>query len=110
MDGSITSIGFLVIMFAIFYFMLIRPQRKKDKEIKEMRSSLKRGDEVITIGGIYGSIINVNDEIVILELDHAKQRLKMGKWAIRERAITLEEESETKEVEEDTSSEDENKE
>jgi preprotein translocase subunit YajC len=90
--------------------MLIRPQRKKDKEIKEMRASLKRGDEVITIGGIFGKIIKVNDEIVVLELDHAKQRLKMAKWAIREKALPAEEEPEPKEVEEDTSSEDENKE
>ncbi len=107
MDGSVTSIIFLVVMFAIFYFMLIRPQRKKDKEIKEMRSSLKRGDEVITIGGIFGKIIKVNDEIVVLELDHAKQRLKMAKWAIRELAVPSEDEAEPEQVEEDTSSDDE---
>lgn len=104
MDGSMTSIIFLVVMFAIFYFMLIRPQRKKDKEIKEMRASLKRGDEVVTIGGIFGKIIKVNDEVVVLELEHAKQRMKMAKWAVREIAVPTEDEPEPKEVEEDTSS------
>ncbi len=81
-QGGATSIIFMVAMFAIFYFMLIRPQRKRDKKVKDMRSSLKKGDEVITIGGIQGKVVKVNDEIIVVELDHAKQRLKMQKWAI----------------------------
>ena len=81
-QGGATSIIFMVAMFAIFYFMLIRPQRKRDKKVKDMRSSLKKGDEVITIGGIQGKVVKVNGEIIVVELDHAKQRLKMQKWAI----------------------------
>jgi preprotein translocase subunit YajC len=81
-QGGFTSIIFMVAMFAIFYFMLIRPQRKRDKQVKDMRSSLKKGDEIITIGGIQGKVVKVNDEIIVVELDHAKQRLKMQKWAI----------------------------
>jgi preprotein translocase subunit YajC len=81
-QGGATSIIFMVAMFAIFYFMLIRPQRKRDKQVKDMRSSLKKGDEVITIGGIQGKVVKVNDEVIVVELDHAKQRLKMQKWAI----------------------------
>lgn len=80
--GGATSIIFMIAMFAIFYFMRIRPQRKRDKQVKDMRASLKKGDEIVTIGGIQGKIVKVNDEIVVIELDHAKQRLKMQKWAI----------------------------
>lgn len=79
---SLTSLVFMVAMFAIFYFMLIRPQRKRDKQVRDMRASLKKGDEVVTIGGITGKIIKVNDDVVIIELEHAKQRLKMQKWSI----------------------------
>jgi len=110
MTGQYSSIIFMVAMFAIFYFMLIRPQRKRDKEIKEMRSALKRGDEVVTIGGIYGRIIKVNEDIVVIELEHAKQRLKMAKWSIRELVEPSEEEPEPKELENESGSDVENKE
>ena len=49
----------LILMFVIFYFMLIRPQRKKDKQVKEMLAALKHGDRVCTIGGIYGTITGI---------------------------------------------------
>jgi preprotein translocase subunit YajC len=81
MEGG-TSLIFMVAMFAIFYFMLIRPQRKRDKEIRDMRSSLKKDDEIITIGGINGKIIKVTDDNVVIELEHAKQRIKLQKWAV----------------------------
>lgn len=76
------SIVMLVAMFAIFYFVLIRPQKKKDKEVKEMRDSLSIGDEVITIGGIHGKIAKVSDDTIVLELSHGKQRITFSKWAI----------------------------
>jgi len=100
----------MVAMFAIFYFMLIRPQRKRDKEVKEMRASLKRGDEVVTIGGIYGKIIKVNEGVVVVELDHAKQRLKLAKWSMRELVEPSAEEVEPKELEYESGSDEENKE
>ncbi|MBN2286208.1 MAG: preprotein translocase subunit YajC [Tissierellales bacterium] len=81
MEGG-TSLIFMVAMFAIFYFMLIRPQRKRDKQIKDMRAALKRGDDIITIGGIHGKITKVTDDVVVIELEHAKQRMKLQKWAI----------------------------
>lgn len=77
-----SSIIMLVAMFAIFYFVLIRPQKKKDKEIKQMRDSLSVGDEIITIGGIHGKIAKINDETIVLELSHGKQRITFSKWAI----------------------------
>lgn len=64
----IMSIGLWVVVIAIFYFLMIRPQKKKDKQLKEMRSSLSVGDKVITIGGIVANVAKVEDDVVILEL------------------------------------------
>ncbi len=58
----------LILMFAIFYFLLIRPQQKKAKQHKEMIENLKVGDRVVTNGGIYGNIVRMNDATIILEI------------------------------------------
>lgn len=62
------SILMLVAMFAIFYFLLIRPQQKKAKEHRAFLENLKRGDRVVTTGGILGEIIAINDQILTLEI------------------------------------------
>lgn len=77
-QGLILPIAFL----AIFYFLVIRPQQKKDKKIKEMRSSLKIGDEIVTIGGIYGKIIKIKDDLVTIEVGSDKVKFNITKWAI----------------------------
>lgn len=82
MPQEYSGIIMLVIFFGIMYFTMIRPQKKKDKEIKAMRDSLSIGDEVITIGGIHGKIVKVNDEIVTLEMSFGKQRIEFSKWAV----------------------------
>ncbi len=82
MPQEYSGIIMLVVFFGIMYFTMIRPQKKKDKEIKSMRDSLSSGDEVITIGGIHGKIVKVNDEIVTLEMAHGKQRIEFSKWAV----------------------------
>lgn len=58
----------LLAMFAMFYFVLIRPQRKKQKETKEMVQGLKKGDRVLTNGGIFGTIAGVHDAIIVLKI------------------------------------------
>lgn len=78
LQGLIIPIGFLV----VFYLFAIRPQKKKEKEIQEMRSSLTVGDEIVTIGGIYGKVIVVKEDIVTLEVGSNKTRLDVTKWAI----------------------------
>ncbi len=77
-SGILLMLGFL----AIFYFLIIRPQQKKEKKVKEMRSSLKVGDEVSTIGGIHGKILTVKEDIVVIEVGSDKIKLTMAKWAI----------------------------
>ncbi|MGC1401479.1 MAG: preprotein translocase subunit YajC [Thermodesulfobacteriota bacterium] len=68
----------LVLMFVIFYFLLIRPQQKKSKQHKELLANLKRGDSVITSGGIYGRIAEINDNIIVLEVAD-KMRIKVAR-------------------------------
>lgn len=77
-QGLILPIAFLV----IFYFLVIRPQQKRDKKIKEMRNNLNLGDEVVTIGGIHGKIIKIKDEIVTIEVGSDKIKFNIAKWAI----------------------------
>jgi len=61
---------------------VIRPQQKKDKKIKEMRTNLKVGDEIITIGGIFGKIIKIKEDMITLELGADKNKINVAKWAI----------------------------
>lgn len=65
----LTQIILMAMIFAIFYFLLIRPQKQKQKEHEKMLANIKKNDEVITIGGIYGTVINVKDASVILRVD-----------------------------------------
>jgi preprotein translocase subunit YajC len=76
--GGLMGLLPLVLMFAIFYFLLIRPQQKKAKEHKAMLSNLKRGDSIITTGGIYGRIVEINDTIMTIEVAD-KIRIKVGR-------------------------------
>ena len=73
----------LVLMFAVFYFLLIRPQKKKDKKVKEMLAALKNGDRVCTIGGIYGTITSIKDDTIELSVGRDNVKLVFARWAIR---------------------------
>ncbi|MDD3412360.1 MAG: preprotein translocase subunit YajC [Eubacteriales bacterium] len=73
----------LVLMFAVFYFLLIRPQRKKDKKVKDMLAALKSGDRVCTIGGIYGTITSIKDDTIELSVGKDNVKLVFARWAIR---------------------------
>lgn len=85
----------LILMFVIFYFMLIRPQKKKDKKIKEMLAALKPGDRVCTIGGIYGTITNIKDDTIELSVGRENTKLVFARWAIRNvEEVTIENDSE----------------
>ncbi|WP_026893967.1 preprotein translocase subunit YajC [Clostridiisalibacter paucivorans] len=77
-----TRFIFPLAFLVLFYFLLIRPQQKKDKKIREMRSNLKVGDEIVTIGGIKGKIINLKDEALTIEVGADKTKLTVARWAI----------------------------
>ena len=71
-----------VVVFGVFYFLLIRPQKKKDKQLKEMRSNLNVGDKVTTIGGIIAHVAKVEENAVILEIGPNRTKVPFEKWAI----------------------------
>ena len=73
----------LVFMVAIFYFLLIRPQRKKDKAVKDMLAALKVGDRICTIGGIYGTIVRIKDDVLTVEVGEAKTQMVFARWAVK---------------------------
>lgn len=66
--GGLSMILMLVAMFAIFYFLMIRPQQKRQKKLNEFRNSLQRGDKVVTVGGIYGTVDEVDERYVFLNV------------------------------------------
>ena len=72
----------LVLMIGVFYFMLIRPENKRKKEAEEMRSSLKVGDEITTIGGITGVVVDVKNEKFVIETGLDQVRIEFAKWAL----------------------------
>ncbi len=74
----------MILLFAVFYFMLIRPQKKKEKKAKEMLAALKVGDRVSTIGGIYGTIVNIKDDIITISVGTDNVKLVFARWAIRQ--------------------------
>ncbi len=91
----LTSFLPLIIMGVIFYFFLIRPQRKKDKKVKEMLAALKPGDRVTTIGGIYGTIMSIKDETITLAIGSQRTEMVVTRWAIRQvEEVTVENDGE----------------
>ncbi len=83
MGSMVMQIAMMAAIFAVFYFLLIRPQRKKDKAAKDMLSKLGNGDRVCTIGGIYGTIIAVKDDTLTLAVGPDKTKMVFARWAIR---------------------------
>ena len=67
-QGGYSSLILIVLMFVVFYFFMIRPQMKKQKEMKKFRDSIKNGDKVITAGGIYGKVKEVKETVIVLEI------------------------------------------
>ena len=82
-QGGYQGIIMLVAMFAIFYFLLIRPQQKRAKQHKELVSNLKNGDQVVSAGGIHGKIVNVDEGTVTLEISSGV-KMTMNRSSITE--------------------------
>ena len=82
MDQTTYTILMLVVLFAMMYFLMIRPENKRKKKMQEMRDSLKKGDTVTTIGGIVGKIVRINQDTIVFETSEDRVRLEVAKWAI----------------------------
>ena len=73
----------MVAMIAVFYFLIIRPENKRKKQAEQMRSSLKKGDRVTTIGGMVGRVVQVNDTTIVFETSEDRVRIEIAKWGIQ---------------------------
>lgn len=82
MNESTSMIVMIVLMFAIMYFLMIRPENKRKKKAQEMRDSLKKGDVITSIGGIVGKIVQVNKDTIIIETSEDRVRMELTKWAV----------------------------
>ena len=82
----IAQLAPLVILIVLFYFLLIRPQRKRDKAEREMRNSIEVGDEISTIGGFIGRVVSIKDDVLVIESSNDRTKLKIYRWAIRGKA------------------------
>ena len=80
--GMMSTIIMLVVMLGIFYFLLIRPENKRKKEAEQTRNSVKNGDEITTIGGIVGTVVNVKEDKIVIETSADQVRVELMKWAI----------------------------
>ena len=76
------SLIMIVVMFAIIYFLMIRPENKRKKQAEEMRNSLKKGDQITTIGGIVGRIVMGTDDTIVIETSDDRVRMELTKWAV----------------------------
>ena len=76
------SLLMLAVFMGLMYFLLIRPQRKKEKEISEMRASLGVGDEIVTIGGIVGKVVKIGEEELVIQVGSDKTKILVKKWAV----------------------------
>lgn len=82
MDILWTMLPF-VIMIVLFYFLLIRPQKKREKQTKDMLAAIKVGDRITTIGGIFGRVCNIKDDVITIEVGQDKAKIVIARWAVR---------------------------
>lgn len=88
MDNSIISmIVSMALLFGVFYFLLIRPENKRKKEQTQMRNELKVGDEVTTIGGIFGTICATKEQTIVIETGADRVRVELAKWAVSTKGV-----------------------
>jgi len=80
---DIVSILLLVGVFVLMYFAMIRPQKKQEREINNMRNNLQVGDEITTIGGIIGKIISIKEETVMIETGHDRTKIRILRSAVK---------------------------
>ncbi|MFZ2537328.1 MAG: preprotein translocase subunit YajC [Oscillospiraceae bacterium] len=75
-----------LVLIPVFYFILIRPQRKKDKEAQTMRNTVQVGDEVVTVGGIVGIVVSIKEDTIVLETGSDRSKVRVKRWAIQTNA------------------------
>lgn len=77
------DIALLLVMLVVFYFLFMRPESKRKKEAENLRNSLKKGDRIVTIGGMVGKIVQVTDTTVVFETSEDRVRIEINKWGVQ---------------------------
>lgn len=95
---SLMMIVPMILIFALMYFMMIRPQKKQQKLEQEMRNNLKIGDEITTIGGIMGRIVTVKDDSLIIETGADRNKMKITRWAVQANNTAMERDRQEREA------------
>jgi len=80
--GLLGMLPMLLIMVGVFYFMLIRPENKRKKEAEQLRSNIKNGDKITTIGGVMGTVVDVKGDSFVVETSADQVRIEFAKWAL----------------------------
>lgn len=80
-SSSLMTWGMLILIFVVMWFFMIRPQRKQQKELQAFRDGLKKGDKVVTVGGIFGTVDEINDDSVLLKVDK-EVKLRVAKSSV----------------------------
>lgn len=80
----------LILMIVIFYFLLIRPQKKRDKEVQKMRENIEIADEIVTIGGIIGRIVSIKDDTIVIETAGDRSKIRLARWSIQQNITATE--------------------
>ena len=83
-SGTLFTVIYLVVIVGVMYFLLIRPQRKKTKEEKKMRENLQVGDDIVTIGGIYGKVISLKEDTIVIESKSDHSKITIARWALQQ--------------------------
>ena len=73
----------IVLMFVALYFLMIRPQKKQEKQVNDMRNNLQVGDEITTIGGIIGKIVSIKEDTITVETSHDRTKIRILRTAVR---------------------------
>lgn len=92
-SGMTSSVIMIVAMFALMYFLMIRPEKKRKQQAENMRNALKKGDSIVTIGGIMGKVVSVTDESFVIETSEDRVRIEFAKWALNTNATQQEAEA-----------------
>lgn len=79
----LVTFGPIVLIFVVMYFLMIRPQRKRQKEEQKMRDNIRVGDEIITIGGICGRVVNIKEDALVIEVGADRNKMTIKKWALQ---------------------------
>ena len=96
MNSGMSSIIMIVLMFALLYFLMVRPEKKRKQQAQQMRDGLKKGDTNTTIGGVIGKVVSIDKDTFVIETSEDRVRMQFAKWALSTVGVQTGEQPETK--------------